>query len=74
MGIAEANNPTAIRSQPAQGARAIGLSQVLLQGRTALVGAVFIGSPKGRRKVLEIIRSGTICETPAEREALFDVR
>ena len=30
--------------------------------------------PKGRKKVVELIRTGIICATPAERAALFDVR
>ncbi|HEX9036941.1 MAG TPA: FAD-dependent oxidoreductase [Ktedonobacterales bacterium] len=39
-----------------------------------LVGAVFLGSPKGRKKVVELIRTGATYRTPAERQALFDVR
>jgi NAD(P)H-nitrite reductase large subunit len=39
-----------------------------------LVGSVFIGSPKGRRKVVELIRTGHEAATPAERDALFEVR
>ncbi len=39
-----------------------------------LVGAVFLGSPKGRKKVVELIRAGTEYRTPSEREALFEVR
>ncbi len=39
-----------------------------------LVGAVFLGSPKGRKKVVELIRAGTTCHTDSERAALFEVR
>jgi NADPH-dependent 2,4-dienoyl-CoA reductase/sulfur reductase-like enzyme len=39
-----------------------------------LVGAVFLGSPKGRKKVVELIRAGMMYRTPSERAALFDVR
>lgn len=39
-----------------------------------LVGAVFLGSPKGRKKVVELIRAGTMCRTASERDTLFDVR
>ncbi|MFI5271403.1 MAG: NAD(P)/FAD-dependent oxidoreductase [Ktedonobacterales bacterium] len=39
-----------------------------------LVGAVFIGSPKGRRKVVELIRTGSRYATPADRDGLFEVR
>ena len=39
-----------------------------------LVGAVFLGSPKGRKKVVELIRAQLVYRTASEREALFDVR
>lgn len=39
-----------------------------------LVGAVFLGSPKGRKKVVELIRAGTTYRTASERDALFTVR
>ena len=39
-----------------------------------LVGGVFLGSPKGRKKVVELIRSGARYHTASEREALFAVR
>jgi len=39
-----------------------------------LVGAVFLGSPKGRKKVVELIRAGEQYPTASEREALFEIR
>lgn len=39
-----------------------------------LMGAVFLGSPKGRKKVVELIRAGTTYRTASERDALFTVR
>lgn len=39
-----------------------------------LVGAVFIGSPKGRRKIEELIGAGQRFVTQTDRERLFDVR
>lgn len=39
-----------------------------------LVGAVFLGSPKGRKKVVELIRAKMEYRTPSERETLFEVR
>jgi NAD(P)H-nitrite reductase large subunit len=45
----------------------------IFKGRR-LVGCVFIGSPKGRRKIEELIRTGQEFATPAERERLFEVR
>ncbi len=39
-----------------------------------LVGAVFLGSPKGRKKVVELIRAGEQYPTASERDALFEIR
>lgn len=39
-----------------------------------LVGAVFIGSPKGRRKIEELIRTRQEFATQTDREGLFNVR
>ncbi len=74
MGIAEANNPalTSIwRTVP--GDKGKDYRKFFFKGNR-LVGAVFIGSPKGRKKVVELIRTEQEFATPAEREGLFDVR
>jgi len=75
MGVAESNNPALTSTykimQDERGGRDY---RKFFFKDNRLVGAVFIGSPKGRKKMVELIRTGTICATPAEREALFDVR
>jgi len=75
MGIAESNNPelTAItRIMPGEkGGK--DYRKFFFKGNR-LVGAVFIGSPKGRKKVVNIIQSGQDFATLAEREGLFAVR
>ncbi|HLY29893.1 MAG TPA: FAD-dependent oxidoreductase [Ktedonobacterales bacterium] len=74
MGIAETNNPTLTSvARTAPGDKGKDYRKFFFQG-DRLVGAVFIGSPKGRKKVVELIRSGQQFATPTEREGLFDVR
>ena len=75
MGIAETNNPdlTSIsRLMPGDKGGKDYRKFFFLGDK--LVGAVFIGSPKGRRKVVELIRTAATYPTPAEREGLFEVR
>ncbi|GAC1449119.1 MAG: FAD-dependent oxidoreductase [Ktedonobacterales bacterium] len=75
MGIAESNNPdltSVSRLMPGdKGGK--DYRKFFFKGNR-LVGAVFIGSPKGRKKVVELIRTGGDYATPATREALFEVR
>ncbi|HEV2235458.1 MAG TPA: FAD-dependent oxidoreductase [Ktedonobacterales bacterium] len=75
MGIAESNNPdlTSV-SKSAPGDKGNTDYRKFFFKGNRLVGSVFIGSPKGRKKVVELIRTGFECATQAEREALFDVR
>jgi NAD(P)H-nitrite reductase large subunit len=75
MGVAESNNPE-LRSlsHTAPGDKGNQDYRKFFFKQNRLVGAVFIGSPKGRRKVVEIIRSGQEFGTQAEREGLFEVR
>ncbi len=75
MGIAETNNPTlesVSRSMPGDKGGTDYRKFFFKQDR--LVGAVFIGSPKGRKKVVELIRTAQRYATPAERDGLFAVR
>ncbi|MEO7000349.1 MAG: FAD-dependent oxidoreductase [Ktedonobacterales bacterium] len=75
MGVAESNNPdltSVSRSAPGDKGNT-DYRKFFFKGNR-LVGAVFIGSPKGRKKVVELIRSGQEFATPAERHGLFDVR
>ena len=75
MGIAESSNPeltSVTRTMPGDKG-GTDYRKFFFKG-DRLVGAVFIGSPKGRKKVVNIIQSGQEFATPAEREGLFDVR
>jgi NAD(P)H-nitrite reductase large subunit len=75
MGVAETNNPeltSVVRSAP--GDKGNTDYRKFFFKENTLVGSVFIGSPKGRKKVVELIRTGFVCATQAEREALFEVR
>jgi NAD(P)H-nitrite reductase large subunit len=75
MGIAESNNPDLTSfSHSAPGDKGNTDYRKFFFMGDRLVGAVFIGSPKGRKKVVELIRTGAVFATTAEREALFDVR
>lgn len=75
MGIAESKNPeltSVSRSMPGDKGGTNYRKFFFKENR--LVGAVFVGSPKGRRKVVELIRSAQVYPTPAEQEKLFEVR
>ena len=75
MGIAESHNPeltSVTRSVPGDKGNTDYRKFFFQEDR--LVGAVFIGSPKGRKKVVEIIRTQQQFRTDTERNSLFDVR
>jgi NAD(P)H-nitrite reductase large subunit len=75
MGVAESNNPDLHSiSHIAPGDKGNQDYRKFFFKENRLVGAVFVGSPKGRRKVVEIIRSGQEFGTQGEREGLFEVR
>ncbi len=75
MGIAESNNPALTSvSRTVPGDKGGKDYRKFFFKENRLVGAVFIGSPKGRKKVVEIIRSGQEFATPTERDGLFAVR
>jgi NAD(P)H-nitrite reductase large subunit len=75
MGVAESNNPNLTSVyKTAPGDKGNKDYRKFFFKENRLVGSVFIGSPKGRKKVVELIRTGQVYATPAEREALFDVR
>lgn len=76
MGTAELNNPaleSTSKSLPGEKPGTTDYRKFFYK-ENRVVGAVFIGSPKGRKKMVELIRSGQTAATPAEREALFDLR
>jgi NAD(P)H-nitrite reductase large subunit len=75
MGVAESNNPelhSISRTTPGDKGNQDYRKFFFKENR--LVGAVFIGSPKGRRKMVEIIRSGQEFPTSGEQQGLFEVR
>jgi len=75
MGIAESHNPdltSVTRSVPGDKGNTDYRKFFFQEDR--LVGAVFIGSPKGRKKVVELIRTQQQFATDAERNSLFEVR
>jgi NAD(P)H-nitrite reductase large subunit len=75
MGIAESNNPALTSfSHSAPGDKGNTDYRKFFFKGDRLVGAVFIGSPKGRKKLVELMRTGAEFPTTAEREALFNLR
>lgn len=75
IGTAESNNPelTSISRTMIDERGERNYRKFFFRGNR-LVGSVFVGSPKGRKKIVEIIRVGQEFATQAEREGLFDVR
>lgn len=75
IGTAESNNPELESfSHMAPGDKGNTDYRKFFFKQNRLVGAVFIGSPKGRKKMVELIREGGSYTTQPERAALFDVR
>ena len=75
VGTAESNNPelTSIsRREP--GEKGNDNYRKLFFRENRLVGVLMIGSPKGRRKLVEIVKGQQPLETAAEREALLVLR
>lgn len=72
MGIAEVNNPELTSVTRIHWEERAYRKLFFLGNR--IVGAVFIGTPKGRKKMVDIIKSGQEFPTPADREALLDIR
>lgn len=75
MGTAEVNNPALTSISRTETDERGGRNYRKFFFKDArLVGAVFIGSPKGRKKIIELMKTGQEFASPAEREGLFDVR
>jgi NAD(P)H-nitrite reductase large subunit len=74
MGIAETNNSALSSVSRLMDAERGKDYRKFFFKEDRLVGSVFIGSPKGRKKVVELIRTGHRAATAAERDALFEVR
>jgi len=75
VGTAETNNPElqsiALREPGEKGNENY---RKLFYRENKLVGVLMIGSPKGRKKLVEIVKNQQILETAAEREALLRLK
>ncbi len=72
VGTAESNNPELVslaRREP--GEKGNENYRKLFFRENKLVGVLMIGSPKGRKKLVEIVKGQQAIETPTEREALL---
>ena len=75
VGTAESNNPelsTLARREP--GEKGNENYRKLFFRENKLVGVLMIGSPKGRKKLVEIVKNQQVLETVAEREALLQLK
>ena len=75
VGTAETNNPElqsiALREPGEKGNENY---RKLFYRENKLVGVLMIGSPKGRKKLVEIVKNQQVIETAAEREALLRLK
>jgi NAD(P)H-nitrite reductase large subunit len=75
VGTAETNNPElqsiALREPGEKGNENY---RKLFFRENKLVGVLMIGSPKGRKKLVEIVKNQQVLETAAEREALLTLK
>jgi NAD(P)H-nitrite reductase large subunit len=75
VGTAESNNPeleSIARREP--GEKGNENYRKLFFRENKLVGVLMIGSPKGRKKLVEIVKNQQIIETAADREALLQLK
>jgi NAD(P)H-nitrite reductase large subunit len=75
IGTAESNNPEVeqiARREP--GEKGNENYRKLFFRENKLVGVLMIGSPKGRKKLVEVVKSQQPIETAAEREALLTLK
>jgi NAD(P)H-nitrite reductase large subunit len=75
IGVAESNNPeleTVVSREPSEKGNENYRKLFFRQNR--LVGVLMIGSPKGRKKLLDLVKNQQLVETTAEREALLTLK
>jgi NAD(P)H-nitrite reductase large subunit len=75
IGTAESNNPeleSIARREP--GEKGNENYRKLFFRENKLVGVLMIGSPKGRKKLVEIVKNQQVIEMAAERKALLELR
>ncbi len=72
IGTAESNNPElSFLAKREPGEKGNENYRKLFFRENKLVGVVMIGSPKGRKKLVDLVKSQQVFETPAEREAIL---
>ena len=75
VGTAESNNPELISlSRREPGEKGNENYRKLFFRENKLVGVLMIGSPKGRKKLVEIVKNQQAIETATEREALLTLK
>jgi NAD(P)H-nitrite reductase large subunit len=75
VGTAETNNPELqIIARREPGEKGNDNYRKLFFRENKLVGVLMIGSPKGRKKLVEIVKNQQVIETAAEREALLALK
>jgi NAD(P)H-nitrite reductase large subunit len=75
IGVAESNNPEleiAVHREP--GEKGNDNYRKLFFRQNRLVGVLMIGSPKGRKKLLDLVKNQQLAETVAERKALLTLK
>jgi len=75
VGTAESNNPELVsiaRREP--GEKGNQNYRKLFFRENKLVGVLMIGSPKGRKKLVDVVKNQQVIETSAEREALLELK
>lgn len=75
VGTAESHNPELVsiaRREP--GEKGNENYRKLFFRENKLVGVLMIGSPKGRKKLVEIVKNQQVIKTPTEREALLELK
>ncbi len=75
VGTAESNNPELVsiaRREPGEKGNENYRKLFFLENK--LVGVLMIGSPKGRKKLVDIVKSQQVFEAPAAREALLELK
>jgi NAD(P)H-nitrite reductase large subunit len=75
VGTAESNNPELVAlSRREPGEKGNENYRKLFFRENKLVGVLMVGSPKGRKKLVEIVKNQQVLETLAEREALLQLK
>jgi len=75
VGTAESNNPeleTVVHREP--GDKGNENYRKLFFRQNRLVGVLMIGSPKGRKKLVDLVKNQQLAETAAERQALLTLK